>query len=260
MKAIRPILSASILLAVTAAPALGTHGGIHPTFRTEPTYFHCNGQTKVYQVNWAALGLESAYVPWNTTPPADSVTDGAGCGGLDWGGTTNPLYDTTFRGVFNGNLRDMTIRIHALLLSQARVDPTSTLRLEGDIDGVPIFPPGGQPNHGRTVTVTPVKSSTGVSEVYEFSITNLGFATDVLDEQGNVVDVEHGGAALENGDGEMEHVITLFIGHHGTGFGQDPAGHKVGAWAWDTTEVPSGITFNPGTLATAKVAANLPQL
>ena len=260
MKTIRSLATAAVLLAVTAAPALGTHG-IAPTFRTEEVFFHCSGPTKVYQANWVAnLTSSASYISWNPTPPAGSVTDGGGCVGLDWGGTTNPVYDTALQGVFNGNLRDMTIRLHALLLSQARVDPTSTLRLSGDIDGVPIFPPGAQPNHGRTVTLTPVKSATGATELYEFSITNLGFARDVLDDQGNVVDVEHGGAAVENGNGDMEHVITLFIGHHGSGFGPDVAGYRVGAWAFDTTEVPSGITFNPATLASAKVAADLPNI
>jgi hypothetical protein len=33
---------------------------------------------------------------------------------------------------------------------------------------------------------------------------------------------------------------------------------KLGAWVWDTTEVQSGITFNPPTLAAAKMAADLP--
>jgi hypothetical protein len=33
---------------------------------------------------------------------------------------------------------------------------------------------------------------------------------------------------------------------------------QASGWVWDTTEVPSGITFNPPTLAAAKIAADLP--
>ena len=44
----------------------------------------------------------------------------------------------------------------------------------------------------------------------------------------------------------------------GTALGQTPQGHKAGNWVWDTTEVPSGMTFNPSSLAAARVAADLP--
>jgi hypothetical protein len=35
---------------------------------------------------------------------------------------------------------------------------------------------------------------------------------------------------------------------------------RVSTLVWDTTEVPSGITFNPATQAAATVAADLPNL
>jgi hypothetical protein len=108
------------------------------------------------------------------------------------------------------------------------------------------------------VTVTPEPGNAGLTDFYEFSITNIGFATEVKDAVGKVIDVKTGGAALEDGNGQLEHVIKLFIGRHGTAFGQDPAGHNAGWWVWDTTEVPSGITFNPSSLAEATVAADLP--
>jgi hypothetical protein len=223
-------------------------------------YFHCNGQTKIYQANWAAaIGAGgSPSVPWSTAPPPGSVTDQNGCGGLDWGGTSNDFYDPVFSGTFNGNLRDMTIRIYNFVANATRSEATDSLRLLAEIDGVPLFPPGAQPNNGRTVTVTPVSGNMGATDFYEFSITNIGFADEVKDASGNVIDVKTGGAALEEGNGEMEHTINLWIGRHGTAFGQDPAGHKAGFWVWDTTEVPSGIVFNPPTLAAATVAADLP--
>ena len=262
MKLARLLAGVTVLAVIAVSPASATHGGIHPTFREESVYFHCNGPTKVHQVNWtlavAGSGGTSSYPTWDTTAPAQSVEEGAGCGALDWGGTTNQVYSAVFHGPVTGNLRDLTVRVHNLLLGNARGSEVETLRLGGDIDGVPIFPPGAQPDNGRTVTVEPVPSETGASEMFEFTITNLGYAIDVLDEEGNVVDVDTGGLALENGDGAQEHWLTLYVGVHGTGLSQDPQGHKVSALVWDTTEVPSGITFNPPDPAKAQVAADLP--
>ena len=252
-----PVCLALILGA--SSPAGATHDGIHPTFKTSNAYIHCTGSTKISQATWleGILNGGTGHNMWNATPPSQSVTAGAGCGGLDWGGTTNPLYDTGFEGYFTGNLRDVTVRLYSLPIDPRATGPQQ-LRLNGWIDGVPIFPPGAQPNNGRVVTVTPVRSSTAASDLWEFSITNLGYAIDIFDEEGNLVDVETGGMALEDADGVTEHNMVLYVGLHGTAFGQDPNGHKVGAWVWDTTEVPSGLVFNPPTLAAAKVAADLP--
>lgn len=143
------------------------------------------------------------------------------------------------------------------MLGNARTATTEALRLQAWIDDKPLFPVGTQPSSGKTVIVTPVRSSSGASERFEFSITNIGFAKDVTDAQGNVIEVNRGGAALEDGHGTEEHTFLLYIGSHGDGTCPDVK-TKLGAWVWDTTEVPSGITFNPGTLATAKVKADLP--
>jgi hypothetical protein len=252
----RHSLLAGVLILLAAAPASATHGGIHPTFREERVYFHCTGPTKLYNVN--RLVLTQPYITtWNATPPSQSVQQGAGCGGVEFGGFSNDVYDVAFQGTFTGNVRDLTIEIHQLLLGNARTAATETLRLNAWIDDKPLFPPGTQPTNGRTVTVTPVRSSSGASEKFVFSITNIGYANDVKDAQGNVIGVQRGGAALEDGDGTEEHTFLLYIGTHGNSTDADVK-TKLGAWAWDTTEVPSGITFNPGTLAAAKVKSDLP--
>ncbi len=90
---------------------------------------------------------------------------------------------------------------------------------------------------GTQVTVTPVRSATGLSELMEFSITGLGFANDVLDEEGNVIDVKTGGYATEDGPGETARTLRLTLSPW--------YGNNVSAWLWDATEVESGITFNP---------------
>lgn len=256
MRTARIVTAAAMSLAVLVPPAGATHGGIHPTFRTERTYFHCTGATKVYNVNYFILG-QPYKTGWNAAPPAQSFQQGAGCGGYEYGGFTNEAYDVAFEGTFTGNVRDMTIEIHQLLLGNARQGTTETLRLNTWIDNKPLFPPGTQPSNGRTVTVTPERSSTGASEKYVFSIANVGYATEVKDENGKVVDVLKGGAALEDGDGAREHTFLLFLGVHGNTTAAEARG-KLGIWVWDATEIPSGITFNPATLAPARMNADLP--
>lgn len=260
MRIVRTLSASALLMGLLAAPAAGTHGGNHPTFRQERVYFHCNGDTKVYNANWLAqAGGEAAYVPWNTTPPPGSVTTGAGCGGADVGQISNEFYDVVFLGTFTGNLRDVTVQLDEFIVNQMRENVTDVrLRVYGEIDGEPIFP-GGTPDTGytgRTVTVTPTRVNSGATDRYIFSITNLGYAIDIFDEDGNLIDVETGGMALENGNGVNEHYLRLLVGIDSF-FGEDPPTGTT-TWVWDTTEVPSGLTFNPSGLAAAKVAADLP--
>lgn len=261
MRRTRLLAAAVTALALVANPAFGSHGDVHPSFRTEQTYFTCPGPTKVHQVNWplAVAGL-TTNPSWSTSAPG-SAQGGAGCGAADWAGTTNALYSPAFVGKFTGNLRDMTIRVHQLLTHNVRQSGTETLRLAADIDGIPLFLVGAQPEHGRTVTVTPTVTNNSVTELYEFSITNIGYANDVLDAEGNVVGVERGGAALEDGIGAEEHTITIYLGLHGPALStnSDPTKYEAATWAWGASEVAGGITFNPTQLAPAKVAADLPQ-
>ncbi len=247
MRSFRVLCAAIGILVVLAfaQPAVATHGGIHPTFRQENVYFHCNTPTKLQNVNWFSSGT----VRWDMNAPTQSVQGGAGCGALEPGAYRNDApnspWDPVFEGTFTGNLRSMTVRLHNLVLSQARTATTFTVRVRLLIDGQELLTPTG-----RNAVVTPVASSTGASELFEFSIRNLGFADEVLDPEGNVVDVQTGGLATENGDGEIERAVTLVIDSF--------TATQASAWAWDTTEVPSGITFNPPTLAAAKVTADLP--
>ena len=259
MRNLRTFGVAGLLVASLVAPASATHGGIHPTFKRDDVWFHCNGETKIYNVNWlAAAGGESAYVPWDRTPPTTSVAGGAGCGGIDVGWVTNEVYDVVFQGTFTGNLRDLTVRIHEFLVNQTRESATQRMRVYAEIDGLPIFPQGSTEGawEGRAFTVTPVEDNSGATDLYEFSITNLGYAIDIFDEEGELIDVETGGMALEDGPGSNEHYLRIMFGIEGF-LGEDPPTGST-AWVWDTTEVESGITFNPPTLASAKVAADLP--
>lgn len=249
MRKTTAVLVAGTLLLGTAlvAPA-GAHDGVRPTFRTQEVWYHCTGTTKVYQVNWLSqLGSSSAYMPWDTMPPAGGVADGAGCGAADVGGVTNAFYSPVFLGYHEGNLRDITVRLHHMLLSNRRQGAPMDLSVHLEIDGVPVFPEG--PGAGGRVTVTPRPANNGMTEVFEFTITNLGFAEEIVD--GNGVTVAHGGLAKEDGDGSQEREILLMVG-----LSNYP---EPGAWVWDTTEVPSGMTFNAAEPAAARVKASMPR-
>ncbi|MDQ3991709.1 MAG: hypothetical protein M3245_05310 [Actinomycetota bacterium] len=224
-----------------AAPAGATHEGAHPTARTERTFVHCAGPTKAENVNLFATGPPG----WNTTAPTQSLTAGGGCGALDSGalrgGNPQTLYDAVFRGKFTGNIRDMTLELHNLLLGRVRNGATFTVRVRMLIDGVPIFPE----TLGRSAAVTPQVVSSGLVEKLLISIPNLGCARDIVDADGNVTGVVTDGLMTDDGEGAVEHDIQIAIDSNFE--------ERAGAWMWDATEVPTGITFNPDGLAPAQV-------
>jgi hypothetical protein len=261
--AVRFAVVSLAVLAVAASiiPAAAGSGAIHPTFREERVYFKCTGQTKLYNINRYLVGQLQYKTGWGTAPPSQSLQQGGGCGGVEYGGYSNDQYDVAFEGTFTGNVRDLTIEVHQVLLGSVRTATTETLRLNMWIDEKPLFPIGPAPTDpkGRTVTVSPVPSANGTSEKFVFSITNIGYANEVKDDQGNVVGVERGGAALEDGNGSREHTFLIYLGTYGNSLDSDVK-TKLGSWGWDATEIPSGITFNPGALAQAQVAADLPNL
>jgi hypothetical protein len=259
-KLIAIIAGTAALLLVAAWPA-GADTSIRPTFKQQDVFFHCNGETKIYNLNWTLeLGDPASYVPWNATAPNQSVQGGGGCGGYDDGEVTNPVYDVVYSGSFTGNLRDATVRLHEVFLNNTRQQATQSMRIYAEVDGVPVFPgdPAAASWTGRTFTVTPQVENSGATALFEFSIWNLGYANYVYDTNGNLIDVQRGGVALENGDGTEEHTFMVAVGIDASPGGNPPAGGTL--WAWDTTEVPSGITFNPPTLSAQKVKADLPDL
>lgn len=257
------LVSALSLVLILASAASATHGGIHPTLKTENVYFHCTGDTPVYNVNWLKdVGASTAYARWDTSPPAGSVVDGEGCGGADAGWVTNEVYDPVFEGSFTGNLRDMTIRIDDLVLNNDRDAATPVqLRIYAEIDGFSLFPRGVTEGgyDGRVFTVTPSRVNMGATDHFEFSVTNIGTIKEIKDASGNVIDVQTGGAVQETGNGTMEHTIKIILGLASFP-GEEPQTTGGTFWVWDTSEVPSGITFNPTQLAPNTVKADLPDL
>jgi hypothetical protein len=231
------------LAALAAGPAAATHGGIHPTLRTERTYFTCVGATKVQNVSM----LQGQVPGWDTSAPTQSVQQGAGCGTADTALTNTSTVengqDGAWKGTFTGNLKDLTIEAHMIDVGASRTDDVFPVLIWLIIDGNTWI------ERTTQLDVPLVRSSTGASGMLKFSITGLGKITNVLDSNGNVIDVKTQGLVTEDGDGTAVHEITLGL----RAFADYPT-----AWVWDTTEVPSGITFNPATLEAARVAATPP--
>lgn len=250
MSVLRRSLIPLAAVAALATPALAGHDGVHPSFRAESVFFHCTGPTKVHNVNHQ---LGSSSPTWSTTAPAQSYTQGAGCGTLDsflFLEESESIYDASFKGTFTGNLRNLTVRLHNLVLGRVRTAETTPLAIRLLIDGEHYIASAPGLPYGSLVEVTPVPSSTGATELLEFSITGLGSATEVKDSQGNVIDIKTTGLATEDGDGSTEHEIVLIVTPFYTPYNN--------AFVWDAAEIASGITFNPPTLAAARLAATPP--
>lgn len=260
MRRALPLILALAVIGATAGSAWADYTGPRPKFQRDQVWFHCNGDTKLYNANILIAGLSpDAYVPWDRTPPAASVATGAGCGGWDAGWVTNELYDVVYEGTFTGNLKSMTIELYDFILNQAREGTTQRMRIYGEIDGEPIFPQGDPASGaytGRAFTVTPARVNSGATDRFQFTVTNLGYANEIYDAQGKLIDIERGGMALEDGPGTAEHTLRLLIGIDDFPAGAQRTGNDL--WVWDTTEVPAGITFNPATPAAATVEADLP--
>ena len=208
---LRAAFVAALVLAV-AVPAGADHGGIHPTARTEQTYFHCAGPVKVQNVYAVQGNLPS----WDTTAPAQSAQQGAGCGYYENIFSGNPAVTAAWEGTFTGNLNALTVELHRLLPTQGAT--TTDVIAIVTVDGTEVF--------NGDVTLQPVESDTGASTVSKFSLRNLKYMT-------------------EDGDGTTERSIEISI---------DSYNEQQSAWVWDTTEVPSGITFNPTSFAGSVIA------
>lgn len=187
------------------------------TVCTERVYFHCADDT-VKLANVTSIGGQPP--SFDTTPPDQSVADGAGCGALDTGLTgasdDNPLYDAPFAGIWFPpsesevtDLDSMTVRMHVIDAGLARALDEFVFEAHLRVNGKVLIP------RDQELRVTPVPSETGLSREIVFTVEGIG---------------------LE--DIEYAHVQLTLYGY---------VDYNNNAWVWDTTEVPSGIEFNPAT-------------
>lgn len=212
------VRSLAMLIAATllsgALPAAADHGGIHPQFATRSVFFHCGGAGSQLANPYSVEGK----VPlWSPMPPSASVVDGAGCASQDPPVTTtaqvNPL-DGVWRGTFGGNVKALTVRVYAFPRIVPEGDVTVGVRLI--VDGVSQFGGTAAAPATKTITVQPQLTNADVTSYVEFSIVNLPFGT-------------------EDGVGAQNRQFTLSLLNETTDV----------QWVYDTTEVPSGILFNP---------------
>jgi hypothetical protein len=221
-----PLAAAAAL--VLAVPALASE----PLPRTTPAeqvFFHC-GASKVANADYAT---SSALPTWDTKRPTQSVQQGGGCGWADNLAFRSPqagnsVHDGAWKGTFTGNLGSLTAQLHSISAGPGRAMMPQTFNVTLFVDGRSMFGTDAAGNAGRArVTLTPVVSSTQASALYEFTITGLPFVT-------------------EEGDGKKAREVILNVA---------ASSEPLMAWVFDTTEVPSGISFNPATPAAVKVAA-----
>lgn len=206
------------------------------------TYFHCAGDVRVQN----ALTAQDP-PSWDATKPGESVQAGtAGCATADparTGTNQENVYDGVFKGFFTGNLDSMTVRLHDMGVGAGRTGANQPLGIRVSVDGKSMFgtitpapspldavlPPGPVPATS-TVSVKPAAANSGATNYLEFTVTGLGFMT-------------------EPGAGSVEREVLVTVNSLGDGSSM---------WVMDTSEVPSGITFNPAAPAAATLAATTP--
>lgn len=169
-----------------------------------------------------AGALEHRTFAWGTTPPTTSYTANGGCGQLDLSPHVGD--EPVFVGTHTGNLDRLTV--HAWVidagLSRTGAFEDVWLTVSLSIDGTEVAT-------ADDVRVVPQPSSTGVSRLLELSVTHLGLTGE--DEAGeHEIELRLGSMPYEDGD-------TI-------------------AWVLDATELASGVTFTPATLAPVRVRAS----
>ena len=217
-------------------PAAATHGGPHPTAGTQRVYFHC-GANRLNNVDT----LNGSIPTWDTKPPTASLA-GGGCLNVDslLGGDQGSPHDASFAGTFTGNVRDLTVTLYGAHLSSARTGSAHPFHVRLSVDGHMLL--GGATSATAAVLrPSAVSEGSGPFSKYEFSVTDLGKIT---------ASGEGSGLLREDGVGATGRRYVLTV----TTFYAD----ATNLWAWDATEVPAGITFNPGTLAATKAVGTPP--
>lgn len=165
-------------------------------------FFTCDGDVKLQNAALAATGEYS----WSDKPPTGSFTAGEGCGYVDpplSGTGPETVYDGVFGGEFNGAFIAAKVELHNLVLGRAAWSafiPRVIARLTVD----------GEEKARKTFDVTPVVSSTGVSQAVTFQFTGLNIPKTTSGRR-----------------------ITLTVDSIGA------------AWVYDAAEVPASIEFTP---------------
>jgi hypothetical protein len=156
---------------------------------------------------------------WNTTAPTVSFTTGAGCGSLDSDKLAGD--GVTWTGKHTGNLDNLTVHAHVIDVGPVRAGtfPEIYLDVSVQIDGQDIV-------SFVEAHLVPIPSSTGISRLLEFSVTKIGLLTEA---------------------DNVEHEVTINMESSSY-----LDGDQIG-WVLDASEVQSGVSFSPATLAAVRI-------
>lgn len=217
------ILAASLAFGAVAAG----EGADHPCYDAETDSLAYPEQSVWFHEGDSKVGNDSA-APWDTTEPETSVQGGAGAGVISPGTTTlaeGTPADTyaVFAGTFDGCLDTLAVDLYSF-------DPTNRSGTSGSAQ------PSNH-NFGLTVVVDGVEVLTGgpyegvtVHDNEGFGPNRTQFAINI----GALMDT-YASFGLVELDGEHEIELRFRSWYVNTN-------HSV--YVWDTTEVPSGMTFN----------------
>ena len=180
-----------------------------------------NERTYVHCNGDKATVNEQVTYNWNTTAPTTSFTANGGCGSLDAHVADGD--GVIFSGKHTGNLDRLTVQAHVIdcCLTHAGVFAEVYADVSVTIDGNEVVPT-------TELHIPPIPSSTNVSRLLEFSVTKIG----LVKEEDNI---------------EHEIVVSLETSSIADG--------DAVAWVLDATEVQSGVTFSPTSLAGIRVEA-----
>lgn len=228
----RPLTIALTAALAVSALAMGESSDDEtyvPVIETERVYAHCGDIEKVSNVEGGSPFAT------DTTPPAASFQDGAGCGTADLV-LTDPAENETgefleFTATHTGNLDALTLELHMIDAGIVRASETApTDQVPNPGDPVPsvafseiyanteIFIDGAAAGYIGEARYPSERSETGISTRLRMTLTDIGLLAE--DEAG-------------------EHTITVKVKT------ADYYNGDSGGWVLDAIEVPTGIEFNP---------------
>ncbi|MGH2711525.1 MAG: hypothetical protein ACRDH9_10030 [Actinomycetota bacterium] len=225
------LLLAAGVIAGVSGPASALHGlsgkDFVPYTPEEHVYFHCEGATKIQNVE-----LDGA-IPWSTVSPSQSIQAGGGCASVDngiFGNNQTSYQDSHFEGSYGGNIDAITVDAYygpiGVYVDAVPDDFSLNVRLA--IDGVPILGV-----NGRDVTVHTVPG--GNFEHVRFTITGINLMNEANDTMHDVLLTLSGGTEVAD--------AVLW-----------PVRDTQTLWLYDATDLASGLVFNPTTVENDSIA------
>lgn len=215
------VLGLLALTPATAAPDPCADEAGEIVYETEKVWVH-EGETKVGNLTQHG---DQPPAPWDTTAPTTSVTGGAGAGAISGAGSTATLVpgaqqDATFAGTFEGCLDTILVDLYAF-------HPTNRTGSSGSLEEAPLNYGASLVIDGETFViggpqeaVTSANPGGNATYLNRFAFTGVRKAMERRD------------LAL---DGSHDIQLTVTAWYVNT--------NNV-VFVWDTTEVPTNLTFN----------------